>query len=134
MSTRPDLPAHLPSSLRTPIVTAVLGVLVWLAGFAVGHVPYGPSAPGTAHYDAHVWAHLCAVGAVQTWPPPGSLATTSSACIHAPEVVHLSGLLVLVGLAAIVAGAVIAVRRHRAEDARQASMARHPAQGSRELA
>ncbi len=50
-------------------------------------------------------------GGPQTWPPPGSLATTSQACIHVHDLVIASGTLIIAGILAALAGISVAVAR-----------------------
>lgn len=129
-ATRPDLPAQtaqLRSSIRAPVITAIVGGLLFLLGLILGRIPY--QVPGGYSWSAYHADQMCSrVGQLTGTAPATPM------CTHAHAVLELCGVMIVGGLAAMVFGAVAAIRRLRSQRALQASMARHPAQGTRELA
>jgi hypothetical protein len=105
--TKPDLPVRLPRSHATPVLLAVLGVLVWLIAIAIDQVHYRVS--GGFDWTAARQLQACN----QAIPLTGGFPATPG-CAHARELVSLSHLLPVAGLALILTAAVLAVRARRA--------------------
>jgi hypothetical protein len=98
--------APLPKSTRLPVITALSGLLVFVVGLLVGRIHLQPSANASS-LSAHDWATECG----QLHAIYGGSVGNTPLCHQAYLLNDLSGLLILIGLAA--AGASITMALHR---------------------
>jgi hypothetical protein len=106
------------SKLRShPAITALTGGLVFASGIVIPKIRY--AVPGPYHWTAARQAAACsqaaAIGGGHT-----------SGCAHAYELLVLSGVLIVAGVALVSVAVASAVVRNRQ---RQAAILRHPASG-----
>jgi hypothetical protein len=89
----------------SPIGITALGVLLFIAGLVLGRIPMQP--PGGTRLAAFKWAHLC-----QQVPQAfGGQIGETSFCHQAQGLTILGGVLLILGAAGIIAGAISGGRR-----------------------
>jgi hypothetical protein len=106
-------------SIAKPIITALVGILLWLIAIAIDQVHY--RVPGGYTWTASRQLLACNQATALTGSYPGT-----PGCLHARELVGLSHLLPVAGLVLIVTGTALVIRGRRRRAAIQASMSRHP--------